>query len=71
MVKKGPVRFEIVEEEKEVPTLKEGIQAKVDELTTEAEHLFRKRDRLEQHRINLNKKAQKLKEVLETIKEFE
>ena len=68
-------QYELVE--KEVPTLKASvdlksvIQAKVDELTTEAEHLFRKRDRLEQHRINLNNKAQKLKEVLETIKEFE
>ena len=68
-------QYELVE--KEVPTLnvtvdlKSVIQAKVDELTTEAEHLFTKRDRLEQHGINLNKKAQKLKEVLETIKEFE
>lgn len=51
--------------------VKEAIQAKIDELRTEAEHLFTKRNRLEQHRINLNKKAQKLKEVLETIKEFE
>ncbi|ALO80920.1 hypothetical protein [Enterococcus faecalis] len=65
------------EEEKEVPTLeakadvKEVIQAKIDALTTEAERLFTKRDRLEQQAINLNKKAQKLKEVIETIKEFE
>lgn len=67
------------EEEKEEPTLKanvnvdvkEAIQDKIDELRTEAEHLFKKRDRLEKHGINLNKKAQKLKEVLETIKEFE
>lgn len=51
--------------------VKEAIQDKIDELRTEAEHLFKKRDRLEQHGINLNKKAQKLKEVLETIKEFE
>lgn len=65
------------EEGKEVPTLKANvdlksvIQAKVDELRNEAEHLFKKRDRLEQQAINLNKKAQKLKEVIETIKEFE
>ncbi|QBZ69158.1 tail length tape-measure protein [Enterococcus phage vB_EfaS_Ef6.1] len=70
-------QYELVE--KEVPKLKanvnvdvkEAIQDKIDELRTEAEHLFKKRDRLEQHGINLNKKAQKLKEVLETIKEFE
>lgn len=71
-------QYELVEKE-EAPTLKanvtvdvkEVIQAKVDELRNEAEHLFKKRDRLEQHGINLNKKAQKLKEVIETIKEFE
>lgn len=64
-------------EEKEVPRLeakadvKEVIQAKIDALTIEAERLFTKRDRLEQHAINLNAKARKLEEVLETIKEFE
>lgn len=69
--------FESNKEEKEVPTLeakadvKEVIQAKIDALTTEAERLFTKRDRLEQHAINLNAKARKLEEVLETIKEFE
>ncbi len=71
-------QYELVEKE-EAPTLKanvtvdvkEVIQAKVYELRNEAEHLFKKRDRLEQHGINLNKKAQKLKEVIETIKEFE
>lgn len=71
------IQYELVE--KEVPTLKanvnvdvkEAIQAKIDELTTEAERLFTKRDRLEQHAINLNAKARKLEEVLETIKEFE
>lgn len=72
-----PVAFKIVEEEKEVPALeakadvKEVIQAKIDALTTEAERLFTKRDRLEQHAINLNAKVRKLEEVLETIKEFE
>lgn len=69
-------QYELVEKE-EVPNLKANvdlksvIQAKLDELTTEAERLFKKRDRLEQQAINLNKKAQKLKEVIETIKEFE
>ncbi|QBZ69351.1 tail length tape-measure protein [Enterococcus phage vB_EfaS_Ef6.4] len=68
-------QYELVE--KEEPTLKakadvkEVIQAKIDVLTTEAERLFTKRDRLEQHAINLNAKARKLEEVLETIKEFE
>lgn len=71
-------QYEVVEKE-EAPTLKanvnvdvkEFIQAKIDSLTTEAEHLFTKRDRLEQHAINMNAKARKLEEVLETIKEFE
>lgn len=71
------IQYELVE--KEGPTLKanvnvdvkEVIQAKIEQLRTDAERLFTKRDRLEQHAINLNKKAQKLKEVIETIKEFE
>lgn len=69
-------QYELVEKE-EVSTLKSSvdlksvIQAKVDELRNEAQHLFKKRDRLEQQAINLNKKEQKLKEVIETIKEFE
>lgn len=68
-------QYELVEKEYPVADVKadvkEAIQAKIDELRNEAEHLFKKRDRLEQHGINLNKKAQKLKEVIETIKEFE
>ena len=69
------IQYKLVE--KEAPTLKATvdlksvIQAKVDELKTDAEHLFRKRDRLEQHAINLNAKVRKLEEVIETIKEFE
>ncbi|AZU99884.1 putative tail length tape-measure protein [Enterococcus phage vB_EfaH_EF1TV] len=51
--------------------MKEAIQAKIDALTTEAERLFTKRDRLEEHAINLNAKARRLEEVVETIKEFE
>ncbi|AII28511.1 hypothetical protein [Enterococcus phage ECP3] len=63
--------------EKEYPVadvkvdVKEAIQAKIDALTTEAERLFTKRDRLEEHAINLNAKARRLEEVVETIKEFE
>lgn len=69
-------QYELVEKE-ETPTfkttidLKSVIQAKIDALTTEAERLFTKRDRLEEHAINLNAKARRLEEVLETIKEFE
>lgn len=69
-------QYELVEKE-EKPTvkttieLKSSIQHKVDELLTEAEHLFKKRDRLEQQAINLNKKAFKLNNLIETIKEFE
>lgn len=64
-------QYELVEKEHPVADVKEAIQAKIDALTTEAERLFTKRDRLEEHAINLNAKAQKLKEVIETIKEFE
>lgn len=69
-------QYELVEKE-EKPTfkttieLKSIIQAKIDELSTEAEHLFKKRNRLEQQAINLNKKVRKLNEVIESIKEFE
>lgn len=51
--------------------LKSSVQAKIDSLTTEAEHLFKKRDRLEQQAINLSKKARKLNNLIESIKEFE
>lgn len=69
-------QYELVEKE-ETPTfkttidLKSSVQAKIDSLTTEAEHLFEKRDRLEQQAINLSKKARKLNKLIETIKEFE
>lgn len=69
-------QYELVEKE-ETPTfkttidLKSSVQAKIDSLTTEAEHLFKKRDRLEQQAINLNKKARKLNKLIESIKEFE
>lgn len=69
-------QYELVEKE-ETPTfkttidLKSSVQAKIDSLTTEAEHLFKKRDRLEQQAINLSKKARKLNKLIETIKEFE
>ena len=69
-------QYELVEKE-EKPTfkttidLKSSVQAKIDELKNEAEHLFKKRDRLEQQAINLNKKARKLNKLIETIKEFE
>lgn len=69
-------QYELVEKE-ETPTfkttidLKSSVQAKIDSLTTEAEHLFKKRDRLEQQAINLSKKARKLNKLIESIKEFE
>lgn len=64
-------QYELVEKEYPVADVKEAIQAKIDALTTEAERLFTKRDRLEEHAINLNAKARRLEEVVETIKEFE
>lgn len=65
--------YELVEKPtfKTTIDLKSSVQAKIDELKNEAEHLFKKRDRLEQQAINLNKKARKLNKLIETIKEFE
>lgn len=65
------------EEKEEVPTLKASvdlksvIQAKIEQLTTEAEIIANKRNRMEMQMFNLNTKARKLEEVIETIKEFE
>ncbi|UGO52549.1 hypothetical protein PAULFLAKE_58 [Enterococcus phage vB_EfaS_Paulomi] len=66
-------QYELVEKPtfKTTIDLKSSVQAKIDELKNEAEHLFKKRDRLEQQAINLNKKARKLNKLIETIKEFE
>ncbi|QHJ73497.1 tail length tape-measure protein [Kochikohdavirus PBEF19] len=68
-------QYELVEKEHPVADVKvdvkEAIQAKIDALTTEAERLFTKRDRLEEHAINLNAKARRLEEVIKTIEEFE
>lgn len=69
-------QYELVEKE-ETPTfkttieLKSEVQAKINELTTEAERLFAKRDRLEQQAIKLSKKVRKLNKLIESIKEFE
>lgn len=51
--------------------VKEVIQAKIDALTTEAEHLLKKRDRLEQQARILLKKRRKLNKLINYIKEFE
>ena len=68
-------QYELVEKEYPVATfkvdVKEVIQAKIDELRTEAERIANKRNRMEWQMFNLNSKANKLEEVLETIKEFE
>lgn len=66
-------QYELVEKPtfKTTIDLKSSVQAKIDELKNEAEHLFKKRDRLEQQAINLDKKARKLNKLIETIKEFE
>lgn len=71
------IQYELVE--KEGPTLKakvnvdvkEVIQAKIEQLRTDAEIIANKRNRMEWQMSNLNSKANKLEEVLETIKEFE
>lgn len=65
------------EEKEELPELKakadlkEVIQAKIEQLRTDAEIISNKRNRMEWQMFNLNSKANKLEEVLETIKEFE
>lgn len=66
-------QYELVEKPnfKTTIDLKSSVQAKADKLMADAEHLFKKRDRLEQQAINLNKKAWKLNNLIETIKEFE
>lgn len=66
-------QYELVEKPtfKTTIDLKSSVQAKIDELKNEAERLFKKRDRLEQQAINLNKKARKLNNLIESIKEFE
>ena len=46
------------------------LQAKIDELTTQAEHLFKKRDRLDEHAKNLNAKARRLEEVRDELNKF-
>lgn len=66
-------------EEEEEHTLKanvnvdtlEVIEAKIEQLRTDAEIIENKRNRMEWQMFNLNSKANKLEEVLETIKEFE
>ena len=69
-------QYELVEKE-ELPELKakadlkEVIQAKIEQLRTDAEIISNKRNRMEWQMFNLNSKANKLEEVLETIKEFE
>ena len=71
-------QYELVEKE-EKPTLKanvnvdvkEVIQAKIEQLRTDAEIIANKRNRMEWQMFNLNSKANKLEEVIETIKEFE
>lgn len=70
-------QYELVE--KEEPTLKanvnvdvkEAIQAKIEQLRTDVEIISNKRNRMEWQMFMLNSKANKLEEVLETIKEFE
>ncbi|UIE13711.1 hypothetical protein [Enterococcus phage EFap02] len=68
-------QYQLVEKEYPVATfkvdVKEVIQAKIDDLRTDAEIIANKRNRMEWQMFNLNSKANKLEEVLETIKEFE
>lgn len=49
---------------------KDVIQAKINELRAQAERISNKRKRMEWEMFNLDAKADKLEEALETIKEF-
>lgn len=68
-------QYELVEKEYSVATfkvdVKDVIQAKIEQLRTDAEIIANKRNRMEWQMFNLNSKANKLEEVIETIKEFE
>lgn len=55
---------------KGINKVRDLLQAKIDELTTQAEHLFKKRDRLEEHAKNLNAKARRLEEVRDELNKF-
>lgn len=58
------------EENKDINKVSDLLQAKIDELTTQAEHLFKKRDRLDEHAKNLNAKARRLEEVRDELNKF-
>lgn len=61
---------EAKEENKDINKVSDLLQAKIDELTTQAEHLFKKRDRLDEHAKNLNAKARRLEEVRDELNKF-
>lgn len=58
------------EANKDINKVSDLLQAKIDELTTQAEHLFKKRDRLDEHAKNLNTKARRLEEVRDELNKF-
>ena len=67
--------IELVEEankeaNKDINKVSDLLQTKIDELTTQAEHLFKKRDRLDEHAKNLNAKARRLEEVRDELNKF-
>lgn len=55
---------------KDINKVSDLLQAKIDDLTTQAEHLFKKRDRLDEHAKNLNAKARRLEEVRDELNKF-
>lgn len=64
------VEEEDKEENKDINKVSDLLQAKIDELTTQAEHLFKKRDRLDEHAKHLNAKARRLEEVRDELNKF-
>lgn len=58
------------EANKDINKVSDLLQTKIDELTTQAEHLFKKRDRLDEHAKNLNAKARRLEKVRDELNKF-
>lgn len=50
--------------------VEQALQVKIDKLTSDAEHLFTKRDRLNDHAIKLNAKARHLEELRDELRKI-
>ena len=55
---------------KDINKVNDLLKAKIDELATQAEHLFKKRERLDEHAKHLHAKARRLEEVRDELNKF-